>query len=84
MNEEMLRDEIAQLQSDLAIANKQIDGVYKNYRCIPYEQAKRISLQQFIDTRYITVEAHNEIVQRLASALEDAYETIENQRLAGL
>lgn len=80
MNEEMLKAEIAQLQSDLAIANKQIDGVFKSYRCIPYEQAKRIGLQQLIDTRYITLEAHNEIIQRLVFALETAHETIEEYR----
>jgi len=78
MNEEMLKAEIAQLQSDLAIANKQIDGVFKSYRCIPYESAKHIGLQQLIDTRYITLEAHNEIVQRLVFALEKAYEEIES------
>lgn len=77
MNEEMLKAEIAQLQTDLALTNKQIDGVFKNYRCIPYEQAKRIGLQQLIGTRYITLEAHNEIVQRLVYALENAYEIIE-------
>ena len=78
MNEEMLSEQVAQLQTDIALLKKQVDGVFKSYRYVPYEQIKHLGLQQLIDTRYIPLEAHNDIVQRLNVALEEAYERLED------
>lgn len=52
-------------------AQEEIDKVYAAYKCCPVEQIKHIPFAQFIATRFITVDEHNDIVQRLSHALED-------------
>lgn len=50
---------------------EEIDKVYAAYKCCPIEQIKQIPFAQFIATRFITVDEHNEIVEKLT---RDAWE----------